>query len=148
MRAEATVAVKHEFPPSKPPQQHTQQLSHQITRRLVAMRVRGLTVPLVVEGAINGSLFKAWVTQHLVPTLRAGDIVVMDNLNSHKVVVVREAIAAAGAEVLDLPPYSPDLNRSRRSSRSSNGSANLGRRCVRASDGSCNQCHVPPARRW
>lgn len=80
------------------------------TTFLAALRVSGLTAPLVIDGAINGDLFRGWVEQHLVPTLRAGDIVVMDNLNSHKVAGVREAIEGAGAEVLYLPPYSPDLN--------------------------------------
>ena len=77
---------------------------------LAALRVTGLTAPLVVDGAINGGLFQGWVIQHLVPTLRAGDIVVMDNLNCHKVAGVRDAIEAVGAEVASLPPYSPDLN--------------------------------------
>lgn len=80
------------------------------TTFLAALRVRGLTAPLVVDGAINGQLFRRWVEQHLTPTLRPGDIVVMDNLNSHKVAGVREAIAVAKAEVVYLPPYSPDLN--------------------------------------
>ena len=80
------------------------------TTFLAALRVSGLTAPLVVDGAINGDLFRGWVKQHLVPTLRAGDIVVMDNLNSHKVAGIREAIAGVGAEVLYLPAYSPDLN--------------------------------------
>lgn len=80
------------------------------TTFLAALRVSGLTAPLVIDGAINGELFRGWVEQHLVPTLRAGDIVVMDNLNSHKVAGVREAIERVGAEVLYLPPYSPDLN--------------------------------------
>lgn len=80
------------------------------TTFLAALRVSGLTAPLVVDGAINGALFKGWVEQHLVPTLRVGDIVVMDNLNSHKVAGVREAIEQVGAEVCYLPPYSPDLN--------------------------------------
>ncbi len=66
--------------------------------------------PLTVDGAINGPLFRAWVEQHLAPTLRPGDIVMMDNLSSHKVKGVREAINAAGAELRYLPPYSPDLN--------------------------------------
>ena len=74
------------------------------------MRTTGLTAPLVVDGAINGAIFRAYVQQQLVPTLRPGDIVVMDNLPSHKVAGVREAIASAGAEVLYLPPYSPDFN--------------------------------------
>ncbi|MCA9028688.1 MAG: transposase, partial [Planctomycetaceae bacterium] len=62
------------------------------------------------DGAMNGDLFLAYVQQQLVPTLRAGDIVVMDNLSSHKREGVKDAIEAAGANVMDLPPYSPDLN--------------------------------------
>jgi transposase len=80
------------------------------TTFLSALRADGLFVPLVVDGAINGAIFLAWVTQHLVPTLRSGDIVVMDNLAAHKVAGVRLALEAAGASVLYLPPYSPDLN--------------------------------------
>jgi len=80
------------------------------TTFLAALRTRGLTAPLVVDGAINGELFRGYVEQHLAPTLSAGDVVVMDNLNSHKVVGVRAAIEAAGAELLFLPPYSPDFN--------------------------------------
>ncbi len=80
------------------------------TTFLAALRVTGLTAPLVVDGAINGVLFKAWIDQHLAPTLRPGDLVVMDNLTSHKVVGIREAIEQAKAEVVFLPPYSPDLN--------------------------------------
>ncbi|QDS98866.1 hypothetical protein HG15A2_21520 [Adhaeretor mobilis] len=77
---------------------------------LGAMRSIGFVAPLCVEGAINGRVFLAWVEQHLVPTLKQGDVVVMDNLSSHKVKGVVEAIAAVGAEVRYLPPYSPDLN--------------------------------------
>lgn len=58
----------------------------------------------------RGGLFRAWVEQHLAPVLKPGDIVVMDNLSSHKVTGIREAIEAASAELRDLPPYSPDLN--------------------------------------
>ena len=82
----------------------------QTTTFLGALRATGFVAPLTVDGSINGPLFRAWVEQHLVPTLRPGDIVVMDNLSSHKVVGVREAIEAAGAELRYLPPYSPDLN--------------------------------------
>lgn len=89
---------------------HVPQGHWKTTTFLAALRITGLTAPLVVDGAINGTLFKAWVIQHLAPTLRAGDIVVMDNLNSHKVAGVRDAIETAGAEVVYLPPYSPDLN--------------------------------------
>jgi transposase len=80
------------------------------TTFLGALRAEGFIAPLTVEGPINGPLFRAWVEQHLVPVLKQGDIVVMDNLSSHKVAGVREAIAAAGAELRYLPPYSPDLN--------------------------------------
>ncbi|MFY9252270.1 MAG: IS630 family transposase [Fuerstiella sp.] len=80
------------------------------TTFLAALRCTGLTAPLVIDGGINGPLFLSWVKQELVPTLQEGDIVVMDNLSSHKVAGVRETIATAGARVLFLPPYSPDLN--------------------------------------
>jgi len=80
------------------------------TTFLGAMRNTGFVAPLTIEGAINGDIFRAWVEQHLVCTLSPGDIVIMDNLSSHKVAGVREAIEAAGAELRYLPPYSPDLN--------------------------------------
>lgn len=80
------------------------------TTFLAALRVEGLTAPVVIDGAINGVVFLNWVQQQLVPTLRAGDIVVMDNLASHKVAGVKLAIESCGAEVMYLPPYSPDLN--------------------------------------
>lgn len=80
------------------------------TTFLGALRATGFVAPLTVEGAINGDLFRAWVEQHLVSALKPGDIVVMDNLSSHKVAGIRKAIEAVGAEVLYLPPYSPDLN--------------------------------------
>ncbi len=66
--------------------------------------------PLCVEGAINGELFQAWIEQQLIKVLRPGDVVVMDNLSSHKGTRVIAAIEAAGATVRYLPPYSPDLN--------------------------------------
>jgi transposase len=80
------------------------------TTFLGAMRSTGFVAPLCVEGAINGPLFEGWVEQHLVKTLRAGDVVVMDNLSSHKSRRVLAAIEGVGAEVRYLPPYSPDLN--------------------------------------
>jgi transposase len=80
------------------------------TTFVAALRGSGLTAPLVVDGAINGELFLKYVRQVLVPTLQAGDIVVMDNLSSHKRVGVREAIESVGAKLLYLPPYSPDFN--------------------------------------
>ena len=72
-----------------------------------ALRSTGLFAPLVVDGAMNGELFVAYVRQHLVRTLKPGDIVVMDNLPSHKVAGVAEAIRGVGAELVYLPPYSP-----------------------------------------
>ena len=80
------------------------------TTFLGALRHDGMTAPLVVDGAINGPIFLEYVRQHLAPTLKPSDVVVMDNLSSHKVAGVQEAIQAAGASVLYLPPYSPDLN--------------------------------------
>lgn len=80
------------------------------TTFLAALRVGGLTAPVVVDGAINGEIFRAYVQQHLVPTLSPGDLVILDNLSSHKVAGVQEAIEAVGARVVYLPPYSPDFN--------------------------------------
>jgi transposase len=80
------------------------------TTFVCALRTDGLSAPLVLDGAINGAAFLAWVEQALVPELRAGDTVVMDNLGSHKVSGVRQAIEATGAKLRYLPPYSPDMN--------------------------------------
>lgn len=80
------------------------------TTFLGAMRSTGFIAPLCVEGSINGEIFKAWVEQHLAPELSPGDLVVMDNLSSHKVAGVVQAIEAVDAQVHYLPPYSPDLN--------------------------------------
>jgi transposase len=77
---------------------------------LAGLRLTGLSAPLVLDGAINGKIFRAYVEQFLAPTLAPGDIVIMDNLASHKVAGVRQAIEACGASLLYLPPYSPDLN--------------------------------------
>ncbi len=77
---------------------------------VAALGTRGLTAPLVVDGAMNGEIFLAYVEQVLAPTLATGDIVVLDNLSSHKVAGVCEAIEARGARMVYLPPYSPDLN--------------------------------------
>jgi len=75
-----------------------------------ALRHNRLTAPMVADEPMDGEMFLAWVCQFLCPTLAPGDVVVMDNLSSHKVSGVREAITAAGATVLYLPPYSPDFN--------------------------------------
>jgi transposase len=77
---------------------------------LAALRQDRITAPCVIDGAINGEMFRAYVEQFLAPTLAPGDIVIMDNLSSHKVAGVRQAIEATGATLLYLPPYSPDLN--------------------------------------
>jgi transposase len=69
-----------------------------------------MIAPCVIDGAVNGELFLAYVEQILVPELQPGDTVIMDNLGSHKVAGVRQAIEAAGAKLLYLPAYSPDLN--------------------------------------
>ena len=77
---------------------------------VAALRHDRIDAPCVIDGPINGQLFLAYVEQFLVPTLKAGDVVIMDNLGSHKGLAVRKAIRAAGAKLLFLPPYSPDLN--------------------------------------
>jgi transposase len=84
---------------------------HWKTSTFVAgLRLSGLTAPLVIDGAMNGETFRAYVEQILGPPLAPGDIVIMDNLAAHKVAGVREAIEAREAKLLYLPPYSPDLN--------------------------------------
>lgn len=77
---------------------------------LAALRCDRLAAPCVFDGPINGTSFLAYVEQQLVQTLQPGDIVIMDNLGSHKSKAVRDAIRAAGARLWFLPPYSPDLN--------------------------------------
>jgi transposase len=74
------------------------------------LRLAGMTAPMVLDGPMDGPAFLAYVQQVLVPTLRPGDVVVLDNLPAHKPAAVRAAIEAAGAELRYLPPYSPDLN--------------------------------------
>jgi len=80
------------------------------TTFVAALRVSGMVAPMVLDGPINGVAFQAYVDQVLVPELEPGDIVVMDNLGSHKGAGVRAAIEAAGASLLYLPPYSPEFN--------------------------------------
>ena len=82
----------------------------QTTTFLAGLRHDRIVAPLVLDGAIDGATFLAWVEQFLAPTLAAGDIVLADNLGSHKVAGVREAIEARGASLMFLPAYSPDLN--------------------------------------
>ena len=80
------------------------------TTFVAGLRSTGIIAPLVLGGPITGESFCAYVEQFLTPALAKGDVVVMDNLAAHKVAGVREAVAAVGASILYLPPYSPDLN--------------------------------------
>lgn len=80
------------------------------TTFVAGLRVTGMTAPLVFDGPINAQVFEAYVEQFLAPTLRPGDVVIMDNLSSHKGPKVRAMIEAAGASLRYLPPYSPDFN--------------------------------------
>lgn len=80
------------------------------TTFVAGLRLGGIVAPMVLDGPINGDAFQAYVDQVLVPELTPGDIIVMDNLGSHKGAGIREAIEAAGAKLLYLPPYSPDFN--------------------------------------
>ena len=77
---------------------------------LAALRSDRIDAPCVFDGPINAQSFLAWVEQFLIPTLAPGDIVIMDNLSSHKGAAVRRALREAGAKLIFLPPYSPDLN--------------------------------------
>lgn len=77
---------------------------------VAGLRCDEMTAPMVIEGAMNGATFLAYIEQCLAPTLDRGDIVVMDNLRAHKIAGVKEAIEAVGAELRYLPEYSPDLN--------------------------------------
>jgi len=75
-----------------------------------ALRLSGMTAPMVLDGPMNADAFLAYIEQVLVPTLAPGDVVIMDNLPAHRSATVRDAIEAAGAELRYLPPYSPDFN--------------------------------------
>ena len=84
---------------------------HRKTTTLVAgLRLDGMIAPMVLDGPINGDWFEAYVARVLIPTLRSGDVVIMDNLSSHKRASVRAMIEAKGARLRFLPPYSPDFN--------------------------------------
>jgi transposase len=80
------------------------------TTFVAGLRQAGIVAPLVLDGPITGTAFRAYVEQFLAPALKPGDVVVLDNLAAHKVDGVRRAIAGVGASLLYLPPYSPDLN--------------------------------------
>jgi hypothetical protein len=89
-----------QYCPGRAPQGH-----RKTTTFVCALRSEGLVAPLVLDGPINGRAFRAWVELALAPTLCAGDLMVMDNLGSHKVAGVQETIQARGAELRYLPPY-------------------------------------------
>jgi transposase len=83
---------------------------YQTTTMVAAVRLQGPQAPWLFDGAMDGELFLAWVKQGLVPGLQRGDVIILDNLSTHKVAGVREAIEATGARLEYLPPYSPDFN--------------------------------------
>jgi transposase len=83
---------------------------YQTSTLIAAVRLAGTCAPWLFDGAMDGELFLAWVRQGLAPTLQPEDLVIMDNLATHKVAGVREAIESVGARLRYLPPYSPDFN--------------------------------------
>jgi len=83
---------------------------YQTSTLIAAIRLEGPSAPCVFDGPMNGQMFLAWVKQGLAPVLKKGDLVILDNLSTHKVQGVREAIEAVGARLKYLPPYSPDFN--------------------------------------
>ncbi len=83
---------------------------YRTTTMIAAVRLAGPQAPWLFDGPMDGALFLAWVKQGLVPGLKKDDVVILDNLATHKVAGVREAIKAAGARLEYLPPYSPDFN--------------------------------------
>jgi transposase len=91
--------------PAKVPYGHWQTLTF-----IAALRHNRVEAPLVIDGPINGAIFTAYVEQALAPTLQPGDVVILDNLGSHKGKAARQAVRNRGAHLLFLPPYSPDLN--------------------------------------
>lgn len=90
--------------------EYTPDVRFEQTSIISSIRLDGTQAPLMYKGALNGDLFKVYINEILAPTLKNGDIVVMDNLSSHKVTGSLDAIYAKGAIVMFLPPYSPDLN--------------------------------------
>ena len=83
---------------------------HKTTTLIAGLRLSGMVAPMVLDGPVNSAWFEAYVDQILVPELRCGDVVIMDNLSSHKRASVRAMVEAAGATIMFLPPYSPDFN--------------------------------------
>jgi len=89
---------------------HTPDVRFERTTLLSSVRTDGTIVPMIFDGSLNGELFVRYIADFLAPTLKPGDLVIMDNLSSHKVSGVLEAFKDTGASVRYLPPYSPDLN--------------------------------------
>jgi transposase len=83
---------------------------YQTSTLISGIRLEGPCAPWLFQGPMNGEMFLAWITQGLAPTLRPGEVVILDNLATHKIGGIREALEAAGARLLYLPPYSPDFN--------------------------------------
>jgi transposase len=83
---------------------------YQTSTLIAAIRLQGPCAPWLFEGPMNGEMFLAWVREGLAPALSRGDVVILDNLSTHKIRGVREALEAIGARLLYLPPYSPDFN--------------------------------------
>jgi transposase len=89
---------------------HVPHGQYQTSTLIAAIRLEGPCAPWLFEGPMDGEMFLAWMTQGLAPALRPGEVVILDNLATHKIRGVREAIETAGARLLYLPPYSPDFN--------------------------------------
>lgn len=77
---------------------------------LATLSLSGIAAPMTINGAVDGAVFKVYIEEVLIPTLQAGDVVIMDNLPAHKVTGIKELIEGCGAKLIYLPPYSPDLN--------------------------------------
>jgi transposase len=89
---------------------HAPQPSGPQTTTLAVIGLTGLTAPLMLSGAVNGTVFYGYIAQCVVPTLQPGDVLFMDNLSAHKVAGIEALIEARGAQLIYLPPYSPDFN--------------------------------------
>ena len=119
-----------------------------VTTFVAGLRETGIIAPLVLDGPMTGDVFRAYVEQMLAPILSPGDVVVMDNLAAHKVAGVQEAIQAAGASLLYLPPYSPDLNPIRAGLRQAEGtSAQSSRACREALSSAIGSSSMPSQNR-
>jgi transposase len=119
----------------------------QTTTFIAGLKQSGIVAPLVLDGPITTPAFRAYVEQFLAPALAPGDVVVLDNLAAHKVAGVRQAIAAAGASILYLPPHSPDLNPIEQLFAKLRALLRRPRRAPRTSSGRRSAASSPPCRR-